>query len=193
MAETFQFDVFLSHSSQDKPAVRELAERLRADGLRVWFDEWEIRPGDSIPLAIERGLENSRTLILAWSKDYAISEWGTFEHHTFLFRDPTNRRRRFIPLRLDDTEIKDSLKQFAYVDWRAKREEEYPRLKGVGYTPRDSAPPPAPSQAPPAVRLLSLGHTDGINGVAITPDGTRHLRCRWLSYILKNGKHSGRR
>lgn len=30
-------------SNHDKPVVRELAERLRADGVRVWFDEWEFR------------------------------------------------------------------------------------------------------------------------------------------------------
>ena len=34
MAEQFKYDVFISHSAQDKPAVRELAERLRRDGLR---------------------------------------------------------------------------------------------------------------------------------------------------------------
>ena len=35
-AELFPYDVFLSHSSKDKAVVRELAERLREDGLRVW-------------------------------------------------------------------------------------------------------------------------------------------------------------
>ena len=34
--ETFPYDVFLSHSAKDKPVVRPLAERLRADGLKVW-------------------------------------------------------------------------------------------------------------------------------------------------------------
>ena len=58
----FAHDVFLSHSSKDKEVVRAVAERLRADGLRVWFDEWEIRPGDSIPAKIEEGLEHSRVL-----------------------------------------------------------------------------------------------------------------------------------
>ena len=38
MSEQFKYDVFISHSAQDKPTVRELAERLRQDGLRVWFD-----------------------------------------------------------------------------------------------------------------------------------------------------------
>src|ERR1039457_4829894 len=41
MADEFQFDVFLSHSAKDKAVVRPLAERLRQDGLKVWFDEWE--------------------------------------------------------------------------------------------------------------------------------------------------------
>ena len=42
MGQEFQYDVFLSHSSKDKAVVRPLAERLRQDGLKVWFDEWEI-------------------------------------------------------------------------------------------------------------------------------------------------------
>ena len=52
MAETFDYDVFLSHSSKDKAGVRPVAERLRGDGLRVWLDEWEIKAGDSIPAKI---------------------------------------------------------------------------------------------------------------------------------------------
>jgi hypothetical protein len=39
MADSFAYDVFLSHNSQDKPQVRRLAERLHNAGLRVWFDE----------------------------------------------------------------------------------------------------------------------------------------------------------
>ena len=67
MATDFKFDVFLSHSAKDKAVVRPMAERLRADGLKVWFDEWEIKPGDSIPAKIEEGLEHSRVLVLCMS------------------------------------------------------------------------------------------------------------------------------
>ena len=90
-----------------------MAQRLKGDGLRVWLDEWVIQPGDSIPLAIEQGLESSRTLVLVMSQAAFDSEWVTLERHTALFREPTNHQRRFIPLRLDDCEIKDSLRQFA--------------------------------------------------------------------------------
>ena len=107
----FKYDVFLSHASADQATVRELAERLKGDGLRVWLDEWVIQPGDSIPLAIEQGLESSRTLVLAMSQAAFDSEWVTLERHTALFRDPTNQQRRFIPLRLDDYVIKDVFEQ----------------------------------------------------------------------------------
>jgi hypothetical protein len=49
MPDEFPYDVFLSHSATDKAVVRALAERLRTDGLQVWFDEWEIKVGDSHP------------------------------------------------------------------------------------------------------------------------------------------------
>ena len=129
MDDQFKFDVFLSHSDKDKPVVRPLAERLRADGLKVWFDEWEIKPGDSIPAKIEAGLEHSRVLVLCMSANAFGSDWAQLEAGTFRFRDPLNKERRFIPLRLDDAPINGSLAQFLYINWRpADRELEYAKV-----------------------------------------------------------------
>ena len=60
MLNEFPYDVFLSHSAKDKAVVRPLAERLLQVGLKVWFDEWVLKPGDSIPAKIEEGLEHSK-------------------------------------------------------------------------------------------------------------------------------------
>jgi hypothetical protein len=60
MPDKFQYDVFLSYSAKDKTVVRPLAERLRKDGLKVLFDEWVLKAGDSIPAKIEEGLEHTR-------------------------------------------------------------------------------------------------------------------------------------
>ena len=48
MAETFTDGVFLTYSSHGRAVVRPIAERLKADGLRVWFDEWGIKPDESL-------------------------------------------------------------------------------------------------------------------------------------------------
>ena len=129
MASDFGFDVFLSHSSKDKLVVRSIAERLRRDGLRVWFDEWEIRLGDSIPAVIEDGLERSRVLILCMSANAFGSDWAQLEGYTFRFRDPLNKARRFIPVRLDDAPIKGVLAQFLHVRWFGEdHDNEYARL-----------------------------------------------------------------
>src|SRR2546423_12790646 len=117
MSRDFQYDVFLSHNSKDKPRVRPLAERIRDNGARVWFDEWEIEPGDDIFLKIEQGLESSRTLILVMSSNSFDSDWVTMERNTSLFRDPVNIQRRFIPLLLEDCQIPDTIRRFRYVDW----------------------------------------------------------------------------
>lgn len=148
MSETvFTHDVFLSHSSKDKLEVRVLAERLRKDGLRVWIDELEIRPGDSIPAKIEEGLEQSRILVLCISTNAVQSDWAQLEAGTFRFRDPLNRKRRFIPLRLDASPVKGSLAQFSYIKWFAdEREQEYGRLLAACRDP-ESWPPNAKVEA----------------------------------------------
>ena len=132
MPEQFSYDVFLSHSAKDKAVVRSLAERLRQDGLKVWFDEGAVpspagageggrRPGegrgakaDSIPAKIEEGpfkfgTRNSEFGIPrlcmsanAFGSDWAQLEAGTCGKGNLPFRDPLNQERRFVPLRLDN-------------------------------------------------------------------------------------------
>ena len=94
MPDEFQFDVFLSPSAKDKAVVRPLAERLRADGVKVWFDEWVLKPGDSIEknqsktAKIEEGLERSRVLGLCMSAHAFGSDWAQLESGMFRFPMP---------------------------------------------------------------------------------------------------------
>ncbi len=93
MSDEFQYDVFLSHSAKDMAVVRPLAERLRADGVKVWFDEWVLRPSDSIErnqsktAKTEEGLGRSRALVLCRSAHAFGSDWVQLESGTFRFRD----------------------------------------------------------------------------------------------------------
>jgi TIR domain len=46
------FDVFMCHNSEDKPAVREIAQKLADQNIKAWLDEREIRPGTSWQTAL---------------------------------------------------------------------------------------------------------------------------------------------
>src|SRR5580704_14918160 len=128
MSANFRFDVFLSHNAKDKPRVRRLAERLRAAGLRVWFDEWNVRSGDIIMLKVDEGLEQSRVLLLCVSQNALASGWVALERSTAVHRDPANDDRRFIPLLLADCELPDTLRRYKYVDFREEAEEAFAEL-----------------------------------------------------------------
>lgn len=114
----FPYDVFLSYNSKDKLRVRKLAERLKGAGLRVWFDDWNIRVGDIITLKIEEGLQQSRVLLLCISPNALASHWLNLERSTAVHRDPTNEFRRFIPLLLADCELPDSIRLYKHLDFR---------------------------------------------------------------------------
>ncbi len=131
MIENYEYDVYLAHSSHDKPRIRPLANRLRQCGLRVWFDEWIIRPGDDIFLKIEYGLATSRTLLLCISSEALTSDWVSLERNTVLFRDPANKSRKFIPLLLDDCEMPDTIKRYKYIDYCAKSDEAWHELEAI--------------------------------------------------------------
>ncbi len=177
MSNQFSFDVFLSHSSQDKAVVREVAERLKADGLRVWLDEWEIKPGDSIPSKIDDGLERSRVLVLCMSANAFGSDWAQLEAGTFRFRDPLNIERRFIPLRLDDTSIKDSLAQFSYINWLPDdREQGYAKLLESCRSIAKLAEMQAPAAGEQVAEMaIQLDHDTHVYCWAFSSDGKRAL------------------
>lgn len=80
MADPRTFDVFISHASEDKAdVVRPLAETLKAGGLSVWYDEFELRIGDSLRPKIDRGLAGSRFGIVVLSQAFFGRGWPEYE------------------------------------------------------------------------------------------------------------------
>lgn len=75
-----EYDVFISHASEDKEeVVRPLANALVQRGLRVWYDEFELKIGDSLRRKIDRGLANSRFGIVVLSRDFIKKGWTNYE------------------------------------------------------------------------------------------------------------------
>ena len=79
-AEDQRFDVFISHTSEDKDdVVRPLAMTIQSAGLSVWFDEFELRIGDSLRRKIDRGLAQSRFGVVILSRAFFGRGWPEYE------------------------------------------------------------------------------------------------------------------
>lgn len=79
-ADERTFDVFISHTSEDKAeVVRPLATALRDAGLSVWYDEFELRIGDSLRRKIDKGLANSRFGVVVLSRAFFGRGWPEYE------------------------------------------------------------------------------------------------------------------
>lgn len=83
-----EYDVFISHASEDKESfVRPLATTLARLGLYVWYDEFELKVGDSLRRKIDEGLSRSRFGIVILSKSFFSKEWPLKELDALVSRE----------------------------------------------------------------------------------------------------------
>jgi hypothetical protein len=106
------FDVFLSYARDDETRVSVVQRELEAQGLQVWRDRGQIRPGDTWIKKLEVGLRESRCVVLFHSQNAAASEWVQREWNVAL-----TVQMPIIPVRLDDSELPLLLKPVQCVDF----------------------------------------------------------------------------
>ena len=95
MPDTFPYEGFFNHSSEDKADVPAIAERLREARLRLRFDESVLKRGDSIPAKIEDGPERSCVLVRRLSANACGSGQAQLEAGMVRFRDLNNKECLF--------------------------------------------------------------------------------------------------
>jgi hypothetical protein len=71
-----QYDVFISHASEDKDDfARPFATLLKEKGLKVWYDEFELKIGDKLRRKIDEGLSKTRYGVVVLSNFFFAKEW----------------------------------------------------------------------------------------------------------------------
>lgn len=116
--ERFEYDVFMSFSARDAAKVSQVAASLRRSNISVCLEDGVIRPGEPAARSRSYLLERCRTLVLFMSSNALASEWPRLESEALRFRDPLNQAKRFVPVRLDDAEPPESLRDSLFVDLR---------------------------------------------------------------------------
>lgn len=112
-----QWDVFISHNKRQKPWVRRVVDQWRSLGLTVFFDEDSIQPGEDVVTAIEKGISNSRHIVLVLTPSALASDWVAMEIATTITNDPAARDRRLLPVLLEATDnIRPLIKRLNMID-----------------------------------------------------------------------------
>jgi TIR domain len=113
-----QKHAFISYSHDDKTFVRRLADALNRDGVPLFFDEWDIRPGDSIIRKIfEEGLAKSDFFFIVLSKTSVASSWVKDELDIATVRR-IGGLTRVVPILKEDCEIPWSLRALRWLHMR---------------------------------------------------------------------------
>ncbi len=90
--------IFISHASEDKEAfVRPLVHALKHAGLKVWYDEFSLHPGDSLRRSIDRGLSECTAGLIVLSPAFFAKEWPQRELDA-LFTCELVGRAKLIPV-----------------------------------------------------------------------------------------------
>jgi predicted acylesterase/phospholipase RssA len=64
-----RYDLFLSYASGDRELVTDIAKRLRAAKVRLWFDIWELVPGENWLEAGEKAILRSKAVGICVGRD----------------------------------------------------------------------------------------------------------------------------
>jgi hypothetical protein len=101
------FDVFLCHNGEDKPAVREIAQKLAEKNIKPWLDEEEIRPGTSWQKAIGQQIENIKSAAI-FVGESGLGPWQDQEIQALLSQF-VKREYPVIPVVLPSAKTKPDL------------------------------------------------------------------------------------
>ena len=111
--------VFLCHSSNDKPAVRDLYSKLRSDQIDPWLDEQKLLPGQDWNLEITKAVHTSDVVLVCLSRG-SVNKAGYIQKEIKYALDVADEQPEgtifLIPLKLEECEIPDRLRRWQWVN-----------------------------------------------------------------------------
>src|SRR5262245_23698983 len=108
--------VFISYSSKDRKQAQCIAELLIEGHHQVWFDEWSIDPGESIPIKIQSGIEDADFVVVLLSQHAVESRWVEREWMMAYWDSINANHVRLIPVLLSLCRLPKFLETIKYID-----------------------------------------------------------------------------
>jgi hypothetical protein len=114
--------VCISHARSDRDVAEHIALALRAVKFDVWFDSWQLEPGDSITTKVREGLSASDFLLVLLSPASVDSHWVRDEITLGLSEELRQRSITVVPALIKDCDVPPALQSYMRVDLRGDRE-----------------------------------------------------------------------
>ncbi|MGC1377130.1 MAG: SUMF1/EgtB/PvdO family nonheme iron enzyme [Anaerolineales bacterium] len=119
MAENRKLKVFLCHSKDDKLRVREIYDRLIADGFDAWLDEEKLLPGQEWELEIQKAVRESDVAVVCLSNN-SITKAGYIQKEIRFALDVADEQPEggvyLIPAKLEDCKVPSRLSKWQWVN-----------------------------------------------------------------------------
>jgi len=123
--------VFIAYSSNDKEFAEEIAESLQKRGLRIWIDIQQIKPGDKLIQKIKEGLRKSGFFLAIVSESAIKSPMTEKEFKMAVVRERDGKWPRVIPVKIDDVDMPEYLRDKVYLDIRKGYQEGLDKIMQV--------------------------------------------------------------
>lgn len=111
--------VFLCHSSSDKPAVERYYDLLTADGFNAWLDKKNLIPGQDWKFEIPKVVRKSDVVIVFLSSQ-SVTREGFVQKEIRIALDTADEKPEgtifIIPARLENCEVPERISKFHWVD-----------------------------------------------------------------------------
>lgn len=103
--------VFISYMKEDSQSVKSIASDLRRNGIYVWLDRDELRPGQRWAVAIRKAIQDGAFYIACFSRAYTNRSKSYMNEELTLAIEELRQRPTdtswFIPVLLDNCEVPD--------------------------------------------------------------------------------------
>jgi hypothetical protein len=119
-ATDYDYDVALSFADEDRIYAEALAETLSKQGIRVFYDKYEMSSlwGKNLYTYLSDLYQYKvRYCVMFLSREYAAKLWTNHERTVAQARSFKENEEYILPIRLDNTEIPGILPTTSYLDW----------------------------------------------------------------------------
>lgn len=124
---TNEYDVAISFAGEDRSIAESIAEKLKQDGIRVFYDSYEKATlwGKDLYEHLNDVYKNkAKYCLMIISKGYRDKQWTNHERKAAQARAFSQNKEYILPLKLDDTEIPGLNETIGYLDFRTINSDE---------------------------------------------------------------------